>query len=664
MAVDIKTRVLSHDSKVETPNDSVTRMPGVALEDRVVEMDAGGGQHVYGNKKGLVVGQKEVDDEGNNWLSSVNLTYNNKYRRRVLMSATASFSEVAIPLIAQMPDIELRLISDDALSLTIGAGKAAVYVDTPTPGQLGSKLSSRPWMNMTATELIDWADVLILGAMDAGTLGAMLAGLTTTLTLTVLRGWDVSKPVLLIPGMTTAEWQFPLTKRQFTELATSWPWVRVLQPILSKLESAKNLVEIPWDEWAAFGNEVRKCLGRPFTPSCIQGDEKHINNVYNGNGSIVNVESNGVHGNEQPHSKKPSPNGAVKESNTATSNEKPTLPPEILSMIFETLDDWEVATSVGVYAKIPIPEKWKPYIPKPGSPSTLEYTILRGSIKEIELQISKIPTFKRLSKIDAHLILKFARTDILNYLVKSRMDLILSTSELQHIPLYVSTTYNSTALLTWWVNYSSALPPFNIRKGVAECVDAASRAGFVEVLEWWRQSGFPFRYTERALESASAEGRIAVLDWWKNVSKSAPLDDPVPLKVGKSVLLAAQSGQTKSLAWWDKSDIPYGHAESVTRIASNHGHVPVLDFWHQRKREKLIFDNQVLVGATKNGHVDVLEWWKRSGLPVEFKTCDIEEALEDAVSGVEQRVRRWWARNGLNLGVGTNEWMMVKTLNT
>lgn len=76
----------------------------------------------------------------------------------------------------------------------------------------------------------------------------------------------------------------------------------------------------------------------------------------------------------------------------------------------------------------------------------------------------------------------------------------------------------------------------------------------------------------------------------------------------------------------------------------------------------MIFDNQVLVGATKNGHADVLEWWKRSGLRVEFKTCDIEEAMEDALGGGEERVRRWWEANGLNLGVGTSEWMKVKVL--
>jgi len=101
----------------------------------------------------------------------------------------------------------------------------------------------------------------------------------------------------------------------------------------------------------------------------------------------------------------------------------------------------------------------------------------------------------------------------------------------------------------------------------------------------------------------------------------------------------------------------------VAKLASTHGHVLILDFWRKLRGEKMLFDNQVLVGATKMGHADVLEWWKKSGLRVEYKTCDIEEALEDGVEGEKGRVvRRWWARNGLNLGVGTSEWMRTKVL--
>ena len=65
------------------------------------------------------------------------------------------------------------------------------------------------------------------------------------------------------------------------------------------------------------------------------------------------------------------------------------------------------------------------------------------------------------------------------------------------------------------------------------------------------------------------------------------------------------------------------------------------------------------MGPTRNGHVEVMEWWKQSGYRVEYKTCDIEEGLEDSSGG---SIRTWWAKNGLNLGMGTSEWMKVKVL--
>ena len=127
---------------------------------------------------------------------------------------------------------------------------------------------------------------------------------------------------------------------------------------------------------------------------------------------------------------------------------------------------------------------------------------------------------------------------------------------------------------------------------------------------------------------------------------------------------ATQNGHAHVVRWWLHSGIAFPHEDTVAKLASTHGHVEILALWHELKGSKMIFDNQVLVGATKMGNVGVLEWWKRSGLRVEYKTCDVEEALEDGYEGERgMEVRRWWARNGLNLGVGTSEWMKTKVLN-
>tara|TARA_R110002003_G_scaffold62_2_gene5570 strand:- start:25707 stop:26195 length:489 start_codon:yes stop_codon:yes gene_type:complete len=139
--------------------------------------------------------------------------------------------------------------------------------------------------------------------------------------------------------------------------------------------------------------------------------------------------------------------------------------------------------------------------------------------------------------------------------------------------------------------------------------------------------------------------------------------DLLKLKVGKSITYATQSGCLSAIQFWVDSGIPFSHEDTIAKIASTHGHTHILHYWRKLRGEKMLFDNQVLVGPTKMGHADVLEWWKRSGLRVEYKTCDIEEALEDGVEGEKgEGVRRWWALNGLNLGVGTSEWMRVKVL--
>ena len=139
----------------------------------------------------------------------------------------------------------------------------------------------------------------------------------------------------------------------------------------------------------------------------------------------------------------------------------------------------------------------------------------------------------------------------------------------------------------------------------------------------------------------------------------------VRLKPGKSICYATQNGQTDVVRWWAQSGLPFPHEDTVAKLASTHGHVDILQLWHETKGSKMIYDNQVLVGASKSGHVAVLEWWKLSGLRVEYKTCDVEEALEDGDEGDRgMEVRRWWARNGLNLGVCTSEWMKTKALNS
>ncbi|KAH8704919.1 major facilitator superfamily domain-containing protein [Talaromyces proteolyticus] len=573
-------------------------------------------------------------------------------RKRVLLSTESAFAANFLPPLIQSSDVELRLITDEEPSAILtGASKVPHYMDSVDSHTFDNRTGSRKWLRIKAAELSEWADLLIVAPIDVGTMGSILYGLTNTLTLSLLRGWDLTKPVILVPGMTISEWKNPLTQRQLEALARDWPWIHNIPPLLWKLTGSEELRQLPWEGKDLFGSLLCKTLGL-----------QHVS-AKNDTASSKPVPLSGKLDTRESGSlaiPKLAQQTAKKLDELRNGRPK-SLPLELWLNIFEDhLGDWEIAKAVGIPTRLSVPKEWQPHILKMSAPASLEYTILRGSFAAITSKIKELTPYTPMPNLACHLILKFSRTDILTYLLEKHPSLYTTTTRFTNLPYLASAIYGNPTVMTWWRDSSDS----STKAYGADAMDGASRAGYINVLDWWLSSGLPLRYTERALESASAEGRVEVLEWWKQASTAAPGFNPIPLKVGKSVLLAAQSGQTDSLAWWDASGIPYTHSESVARIASTHGHLHVLQLWQKLKGPKMIFDNQVLVGATKNGHDEILEWWRTSGLRVEFKTCDIEEALEDAdpASGAEQRVRQWWSRNGLNLGVGTSEWMKVKVL--
>lgn len=601
------------------------------------------------DSEGTVIGNKE------GYRVCRNTTPPRQRRRRILLSTDSAFADTVLPSLVRNPHIEIRLITDEPSALLTGTNKIPHYMDTVDGQTFDKKTGARKWLKAKTAELSEWADMLLVAPIDAGALGSMLAGLTNTLTLALLRGWVSSKPVILIPGMTVSEWDHPLSTRQLEEIKRFWPWIRTVKPVLWKSNGPEDLTTLPWDGLNDLHNLLETSLHLAPGEASIDREASLIESKTKttSTSSVAppsQTSSDDKTASALRHLQTHWPNPEVKVRS---------LPLEIWLIIFEEkLADWEIAKAVGVPTNIPVPQEWQSHLLKMSTPASLEYTILRGSFAAITKRIDALPRWKPLSDLACHLIVKFSRTDILTYLTEKHLDLLWTTSRLTNMPYRASAIYGNPKVLTWWRD-APALPN---KEYMADAMDGASRAGFTHVLDWWLNSGLPLRYSERALESASAEGQVSVLAWWKEASATASPYNPVPLKVGKSVLLAAQSGRTASLAWWDASGIPYSHAENVARIASTHGHVHVLDFWHQLKGPKMIFDNQVLVGPTKNGHDHVLQWWKDCGLRVEFKTCDIEEALEDAVSGTDERVRRWWERNGLNLGLGTREWMKPKVL--
>ena len=517
--------------------------------------------------------------------------------------------------------------------------------------------------------LSKWADLLVVAPIKADTIAKMLHGFSDSLLLETLRSWDVSKKILLVPGMSTAMWENPMTKRQLNKIRRKWNWIRVLEPVLWNHSKGEEIAVTGW-------NGLEELVQNVENQADLMSIDREVDTMTGESSLLPNSDRlNNIQ-----------------------------LPPEIWSIILQNVGDWEVANALGIYTTLPVPQDWQRPQVTDGPQDfmkDLEWIILTGKQPDIIKHLRSGPPQKWLSRLCVKLVIKFGLIDLLSYLETHFFDLFWYSFGNTLLPDKASAVFGRTCVLQWW----RTSPSFLNKEYTSEAIDGASKAGFIQVLDWWRDSGLALRYTEAALEQASSKGKIEVLEWWHkaslhdesqhlvnsgsshqrggsprlqrsttwpNPSVAVPqhqvdnhsaLPQALPLKVGKALIFAAQNGQATAVRWWATSGVPLLHEESVPKVASTAGHVTVLEVWKELKGDKMSFDNQVLVAATKNGHAEVLEWWRRSGFRVEYKTCDIEEALEDSLGGEgERRVRGWWARNGLNLGVGTSEWMKVKVL--
>jgi len=56
----------------------------------------------------------------------------------------------------------------------------------------------------------------------------------------------------------------------------------------------------------------------------------------------------------------------------------------------------------------------------------------------------------------------------------------------------------------------------NINNYTEKFIDCASANGYVDVLEWFKNSGYELKYTFRSINFASKNGHVDVLEWFKN----------------------------------------------------------------------------------------------------------------------------------------------------
>ncbi|KAL4079288.1 hypothetical protein J3A83DRAFT_4208593 [Scleroderma citrinum] len=315
----------------------------------------------------------------------------------------------------------------------------------------------------------------------------------------------------------------------------------------------------------------------------------------------------------------------------------------------DNLNDWPLSRTLGLPTSLPVPVDWCNACPT-------DLAMLTGSIPLVR---ACDPATNPPTKIGATAAVRFEYVHVLEFFITQYRSLFLSIFK-DDLILVTASEHGRTAVLAWWKHGFEQHPDLvhPPKPGsIAEAIDGASRNGKVASLDWWASSKLPFEFTEAALEQASAKNRIAVLDWWKH----RHLQDGLPLKIGRVMEIASTAGHVDVLEWWASSQLEYPYDRFVLQRASTLGKIEVLDWWLGSGLQ-LIYDQEALIGATRHNRSEVLEWWDKSGLSIQYRMCDIEEALGEAIGGGD-KARDWWRKKGVDFNANDREWMKLQCLN-
>jgi hypothetical protein len=125
----------------------------------------------------------------------------------------------------------------------------------------------------------------------------------------------------------------------------------------------------------------------------------------------------------------------------------------------------------------------------------------------------------------------------------------------------------------------------------------------INILNWLHTSKYNLSYyVEQAINYASSNGHDNVLEWFKNSGYY--------FKFTKYTLYYASSnGHVNILEWFNKSGYKFKYNIYSIYYASKNGHVKVLN-WFKKINYKFKYSNQLIMSSYKN--INVLKWFKNN----------------------------------------------------
>lgn len=171
-----------------------------------------------------------------------------------------------------------------------------------------------------------------------------------------------------------------------------------------------------------------------------------------------------------------------------------------------------------------------------------------------------------------------------------------------------------------------------------KCMDTASCAGQVELLQWWKDNRGPqMQYTELAINGASLNGQIHILQWWKD--SGLELEYTRMAMDGAALDSAPGIKPHQILQWWKDSGLELKYSATMMDYAST---VDTLQWWKDSGLP-LRYSNRAMDLASFFGQTHLLDWWKGSGLPLMYdEDLWLIMSLLLALPANPSLVANWW----------------------
>ena len=106
-----------------------------------------------------------------------------------------------------------------------------------------------------------------------------------------------------------------------------------------------------------------------------------------------------------------------------------------------------------------------------------------------------------------------------------------------------------------------------------DIIKYASKYGHIQVLEWFKNSGYEFEYSETAIFFASGNGRVQVLEWFKNSGYEFKYDE-------NAIDYASSFGNVQVLEWFKNSSYKFKYNKRFIFFSYRFKRVKILKFYN------------------------------------------------------------------------------------